>query len=109
MYSFTFIRFFKSLFKVIVLFVISYIIITSDIETLLSMMNVSLWSGVCYIAKMAAKILLIAAFVFLIVAIPDYLVQKKQFMESMKMTKQEVKEEYKQSYYDVEDPFCANY
>ena len=87
---------FKSLFKVIVLFVISYIIITSDIETLLSMMNVSLWSGVCYIAKMAAKILLIAAFVFLIVAIPDYLVQKKQFMESMKMTKQEVKEEYKQ-------------
>ncbi len=87
---------FKSLFKVIVLFVISYVIITSDIETLLAMMNVSLWSGVCYIAKMAAKILLIAAFVFLAVAIPDYLVQKKQFMESMKMTKQEVKEEYKQ-------------
>ena len=87
---------FKSLFKVIVLFVISYVIISSDIETLLSMMNVSLWSGFCYIAKMAAKILLIAAFVFLAVAIPDYFVQKKQFMESMKMTKQEVKEEYKQ-------------
>ena len=87
---------FKSLFKVIVLFVISYVVITSDIQTLLSMMNVSLWSGFCYIAKMAAKILLIAAFVFLAVAIPDYLVQKKQFMESMKMTKQEVKEEYKQ-------------
>ena len=87
---------FKSLFKVIVLFVISYVIISSDIETLLAMMNVSLWSGFCYIAKMAAKILLIAAFVFLAVAIPDYLVQKKQFMESMKMTKQEVKEEYKQ-------------
>ena len=64
-------------------------------ETLLSMMNVSLWSGVCYIAKMAAKILLVAAVVFLGVAIPDYFVQKKQFMESMKMTKQEVKQEYK--------------
>ena len=87
---------FKSLFKVIVLFVISYVVITSDIQTLLSMMNVSLWSGFCYIAKMAAKILLIAAFVFLAVAIPDYFIQKKQFIESMKMTKQEVKEEYKQ-------------
>lgn len=86
---------FKSLFKVVILFVASYIIISSDLETLLSMMNVSLWSGICYIAKMAAKILLVAAVVFLGVAIPDYFVQKKQFMESMKMTKQEVKQEYK--------------
>ena len=46
--------------------------------------------------KTTVSALLIAAFVFLAVAIPDYLVQKKQFMESMKMTKQEVKEEYKQ-------------
>ena len=86
---------FKSLFKVVVLFIAAYVIISSDIETLLSMMNVSLWSGVCYIAKMAAKILLVAAIVFLGVAIPDYIVQKKQFMESMKMSKQEVKQEYK--------------
>ena len=86
---------FKSLFKVVILFVASYIIISSDLETLLSMMDVSLWSGICYIAKMAAKILLVAAVVFLGVAIPDYFVQKKQFMESMKMTKQEVKQEYK--------------
>lgn len=86
---------FKSLFKVVVLFIAAYVIISSDIETFLSMMNVSLWSGVCYIAKMAAKILLVAAIVFLGVAIPDYIVQKKQFMESMKMSKQEVKQEYK--------------
>lgn len=86
---------FKSLFKVVILFVAAYVIISSDIETLLSMMNVSLWSGVCYIAKMAAKILIVAAVVFLGVAIPDYFVQKKQFMESMKMSKQEVKQEYK--------------
>ena len=78
-----------------ILFVAAYVIISSDIETLLSMMNVSLWSGVCYIAKMAAKILIVAAVVFLGVAIPDYFVQKKQFMESMKMSKQEVKQEYK--------------
>ena len=37
---------FKSLFKVVILFVASYIIISSDLETLLSMMDVSLWSGI---------------------------------------------------------------
>ena len=29
--------------------------------------------------------------------VPDYIVQRKQFMESMKMTKQEVKQEYKET------------
>lgn len=86
---------FKSLFKVVVLFTVSYTIITSDIDKLLALMNVSLWSGICFIAKMAAKILIVSAVFFLIVAVFDYLVQRRQFMESMKMTKQEVKEEYK--------------
>ena len=44
---------------------------------------------------MAAKILVMSAVIFLVIAVPDYLVQRWQFMESMKMTKQEVKEEFK--------------
>ncbi|MBE6349797.1 MAG: flagellar biosynthesis protein FlhB [Spirochaetaceae bacterium] len=85
----------KSLLKVIVLFVIAYILIKNDLPKLLSLLNVNLWQGVVYIAFMTIKLLIIAAVVFLIVAIPDYLVQRHQFMESMKMTKQEVKQEYK--------------
>ncbi|MCM1321102.1 MAG: flagellar biosynthesis protein FlhB [Bacteroides sp.] len=86
----------KSILKVIVLFVVSYMLIKNDLPKLLAMMNVSLWSGVTHVAQMVIKLLVIAAVFFLVLAVPDYLVQRHQFMESMKMTKQEVKEEYKQ-------------
>lgn len=86
---------FKSLLKVAVVFIVSYVIIRSDLPQLLSLLNVNLWQGITHIANMTAKILIIAAIIFLIIAIPDYLVQRRQFMESMKMTKQDVKEEYK--------------
>ena len=40
--------------------------------------------------------------IFLAISIPDYLVQKRQFIESMKMTKHEVKQEYKEMEGDPE-------
>ncbi|MGP1510181.1 MAG: flagellar biosynthesis protein FlhB [Treponema lecithinolyticum] len=86
---------FKSLLKVIVVFICAYITIKNDLPKLLSLLNVNLWNGIVHIAVMSAKLLIIASFIFLIISIPDYLVQRRQFIESMKMTKQEVKEEFK--------------
>ncbi len=86
---------FKSILKVAVIFTASYMIITSDLPILLSLLEQNLWYGITHIATMASKILIVAAFIFLVIAIPDYLVQRKQFIDSLKMTKQEVKEEYK--------------
>ncbi len=86
---------FKSLLKVVVIFVAAYITIKNDLPNLLAMLNINLWSGITHIAFMTAKILIIAALIFLAIAVPDYLVQRRQFIESMKMTKQEVKEEFK--------------
>ncbi|MCR4940017.1 MAG: flagellar biosynthesis protein FlhB [Treponemataceae bacterium] len=86
----------KSLLKVAAVFISAWIIIKNDLPTLLSMMNVNLWNGMVYLAGMVIKLLLVAAIIFLVVAVPDYFVQRHQFMESMKMTKQEVKEEYKE-------------
>lgn len=86
---------FKSLLKVAIVFIVSFVIIRADLPKLLSLLNVNLWQGIAHIASMTAKILITAAVIFLIIAIPDYIVQRKQFIESMKMTKQEVKEEYK--------------
>ena len=51
---------------------------------------------------MTAKLLIISSVIFLVIAIPDYLVQRWQFMEQRKMTKQEVKDEFKE---DEGDPF----
>ncbi|MBO4508429.1 MAG: flagellar biosynthesis protein FlhB [Spirochaetaceae bacterium] len=86
----------KSLMKVAAVFIAAWIIIKNDLPTLLSMMNVNLWNGMVYLGGMVIKLLLVAAVIFLVVAIPDYFVQRHQFMESMKMTKQEVKEEFKE-------------
>ncbi|GMO68253.1 MAG: flagellar biosynthesis protein FlhB [Treponemataceae bacterium] len=86
----------KSILKVILIFIIAYAIIKSDIEQLVSLLNVSLWTGITHISGMTAKLLVICALFFLVISIPDYLVQRYQFMQTLKMTKQEVKEEYKQ-------------
>ena len=40
--------------------------------------------------------MLVVSILFLIISIPDYFVQRHEFRESMKMTKQEVKEEFKE-------------
>ncbi len=86
----------KSIVKVAIIVIVAYLLIKNDIETLLSLMNVGLWQAFSYLAGMCAKLLIIASVIFIIIAIPDYLVQRHQFMESLKMTKQEVKEEFKE-------------
>ena len=110
----------KSFIKVAVVFFVAYIIIRSScfeivqvqnpsdpsakpkivILSLINSSNVSKSIGL--IAWTAAKILAVSAVIFLAISIPDYLVQKKQFIESMKMTKQEVKQEYKEMEGDPE-------
>jgi flagellar biosynthetic protein FlhB len=86
----------KSLVKVVVLGAVAYALIRGNMEKLLSVLTVSLWNAVSYIAWMAAKLLLIASVVFLVLSIPDYFMQRYQFVEQMKMTRQEVKQEYKE-------------
>lgn len=86
----------KSLIKVVFLFLMSYIVIKNDLPELLKLETVSLWTGVAHVAKMVSKLLITAAVFFLVISIPDYLMQRHQFMEARKMTKQEVKEEYKE-------------
>ncbi|MDR3312767.1 MAG: flagellar biosynthesis protein FlhB [Spirochaetaceae bacterium] len=95
----------KSIVKVAILFLMSYLLIRGDLVKLLSLLNVNLWTGITHIAWMAAKLLIIAAVFFLVIAVPDYLMQRYQFMEQMKMSKQEVREEFKQQ---EGDPMIKN-
>jgi len=86
----------KSLVKVAVIVLIAYISIRNELPKLVSMLNTGLWSAVVFIASMTSRLLLSASLFFLAVSIPDYIFQRRQFMESLKMSRQEVKEEYKQ-------------
>lgn len=93
----------KSLVKVFFVGVIAFIIIYSNLPIILQFINAAdVLHAVGKIASTAALILVSSAVLFLIISIPDYFVQKKQFIESMKMTKQEVKQEYKEMEGDPE-------
>lgn len=86
----------KSLVKVGIIVVIAFIIIRNNLPLILSFINTSqIALAVSKIASCGAQILVWCSIVFLAIAIPDYFVQRHQFIESMKMTKQEQKQEYK--------------
>lgn len=86
----------KSLGKVAAIVIVAYITIKGEIPKLVSMLDAGLVSSFFFIATIASRILLSSAIVFLLISIPDYIFQRRQFIESLKMTKQEIKEEYKQ-------------
>ncbi len=93
----------KSFLKVAAVGFIAFLIIRSSLPKILELLRAaSIYLAVQRIAVTAAKILATCAILFLVISIPDYLVQKKQFIESMKMTKQEVKQEYKEMEGDPE-------
>ena len=87
----------KSFGKVAVICFVGYIYIKKDIID-----NGNVAGALGQVAKMAAQILITVAVIFLAISIPDYFVQRHDFMEEMKMTKQEVKEEYKEMEGDPE-------
>lgn len=87
----------KSFAKVILIIVIGYVCIKKDVFVIIQIIdNGQILEAVAKIGKMAAKLLIIISVLFLIISIPDFFIQKHEFKESMKMTKQEVKEEYKE-------------
>ncbi len=93
----------KSLVKVVIVIIVAYIIIRSNIPVILNFIKTSsIPLAVSHIAWTAGKILVTGAIIFLLISIPDYLMQRRQFIESMKMTKQEQKQEYKEMEGDPE-------
>jgi flagellar biosynthetic protein FlhB len=86
----------KSILKMIIIGIIAYVIISSEIQELANLQKADLWSGITLIASLAARMLITAAFFLLVLSIPDYVIQRWQFRQSLKMTREQFKEEQKQ-------------
>ena len=87
----------KSIGKVTLIVVVGYLTIRRNIFSLTEIVsNGQILSAVGKIASIGAQILVIVAVLFLIISIPDYFVQRREHREGLKMTKQEVKQEYKE-------------
>lgn len=90
-----FVELLKSVAKIILLIYIIYSVIKGEINTFPKMMDMDLNSLVTTTGQLMFQIInrVVIAFVFLSAA--DLLYQKWQYDKNMRMTKQEVKEEYK--------------
>ena len=91
----------KSVVKVIAIGMVAYIVIINNFDDLMKTPDISVAMSVRIVAIIAVKIILWSAVLLLVIALPDYLFQKREFIESLKMTKEEVKEEWKET---VGDP-----
>ncbi|MDR2471257.1 MAG: flagellar biosynthesis protein FlhB [Treponema sp.] len=88
-------NFFKSILKMAIIGIVAYVLIRGKINELARLQTANLWLGFTTVAGLAARLLIITALLLLILSIPDMLFQRWQFRESLKMTREEVKEERK--------------
>ena len=87
----------KSILKIVVIVIIAFLNIRANIEKLALLTSTTFWVSLQTVSRVAFAILVEAAIALLILSIPDYMFQRHQHRESLKMTKQEVKEERRMS------------
>ncbi len=85
----------KSVIKIAIISVISFLNIQAELPRITRLVLSPFYSGILLISQIALRIILEAAIALLVFAFFDYLFQRRQHMESLKMSKQEVKEERK--------------
>jgi len=87
----------KSIVKVIVIAIIAFVIIRSDIDAILSSQHVpGPMLALQRFSKTASIMLVVAGVILVGIGVLDFFVQKRDFKRQNKMTKQEVKQEFKE-------------
>ena len=87
----------KNLIKVAVLAVILYVVLRDDFVAVVRTMDMDLTVSTAFMLSMALDMVLKVVLVFVVIAAFDYLYQWWEYERQIKMSKQEVKEELKQT------------
>ena len=90
-------EFFKSLFKLTVVTWISYATVKAELPHLLPLIHKAPGQILAYVGRISFSIFFRSALAMIILAILDFLFQRWQHEKELRMTKQEVKEEFKQT------------
>ncbi len=86
----------KSLLKIIILAVVLYGILKDELVVIAQMMDVNPVSAAAYVLKEIISMVLRIGMIFAAIAGFDYFYQRWKYEKDLKMSKEEVKEEYKQ-------------
>jgi len=87
----------KSIFKITIIFTLAYFAVAYDKEGLLRLYDNEVGGIFIYLMKTSFRIFVWILIVMIILAVIDYLYQKWDFEQKIKMSKQEVKDEMKQT------------
>ena len=87
----------KSILKLVIIFYVSYSMLKDKLGMIFLMLDMSLYQAIGAVGSLILDVGLRISIVYLILAFADFGYQKWKFHEDMKMTKQEVKDEMKNS------------
>ena len=87
----------KSLLKIGLILYVAYLTLRDQANLIYLLFNMPLWDGIAAAGNIAINLGLRISVVYILIAVIDFAYQKHKFREDMKMTKQEVKDEYKDS------------
>lgn len=83
--------------KIIVIIYIAYDTLKDEWGTLLILYDINLFQAIALLGDLVINLGLKISMFFLIIGVADYIYQRFNFSKDMRMTKQEVKDEYKQT------------
>ena len=87
----------KSFLKVILIGIIAFTLIRSELPDILNLLHTSgPYVAMQQVGWMVVKLLIFTSIVLLVLGIFDYIVQRTEFKKEMRMTPQEVKQEFKE-------------
>ncbi|MGQ9629628.1 MAG: flagellar biosynthesis protein FlhB [bacterium] len=90
------IEFVKNLFKIFIIGYLGYSVIWGNRVKLLNLVNMPIEEELAFIASLVYTVVLRVVIAMLTLSIFDYFYQRWEFREDLKMTKMEVKDEFKQ-------------
>ena len=85
----------KAVFKIATIGVVAFFLIRKDLGTIMQTIDMGLAQGLSIMVSLAFRLIMVVSGILLVLSIPDYLFQRREHIESLKMTKQELKEERK--------------
>lgn len=101
----TFIELAKNIAKIVVVFYLAYSTLNGELATILRTTNIPVADAASITGGLIFRFVVKVCLAFLVISVIDFMVQKKQFMKQMRMSKEEVKREYKQ---DEGDPLIKS-
>ncbi len=86
----------KATFKIAIVIMVAWMSISAELGNMAGLISLDLMSIIAYMLNTTLNVALKVTFALLVIAIIDFIFQYRQHEKEIKMSKQEVKEEYKQ-------------